>query len=166
MGIVEFRALGGESEQQLAGGDGTLADSVPVNRCAAAESTAHRFRHVEHSGKSKTAECSFFNRNSCHADEAVPDYDLTGRNIPIGQEINRFAALDVARLHRLLRNNRFEFNSRIDIHESGRTEPAELDPDIDRIDLDQIQGDLQTLLRQILIIDPFGDGIVNPPSMK
>ena len=53
MGIVEFRALGGESEQQLSGGDGTLADNVPVNRRAHAESTAHRFRHVEHSGKSK-----------------------------------------------------------------------------------------------------------------
>ena len=98
MGIVEFRTFGGESEQQLSGSDGTLTDSVPVNRRAHAESTAHRFRHIKHSGKSKTAECSFFNRNSCHADEAVPDYDLTGCDIPFRDKINRLAALDVARL--------------------------------------------------------------------
>ena len=136
MGIVEFRALGGESEQQLSGGDGTLTDSVPVNRRAHAESTAHRLRYSEHSGKSQTSESSFFYRNSCHADEIVPDYDLTGRNIPIRQEINRLAALDVARLHCLLRNNRFEFQRRIDVNESGGAEPAEVDPHIDRIVFD------------------------------
>ena len=88
MGIVEFRTFGGESEKQIPGGDGTLTDSVPVNRRAHAESTAHRFCHVEHSGKRQTAGSSFSDRNFCHADEPVPDYDLTGGNIPVRQEIN------------------------------------------------------------------------------